>query len=154
MSIKKVKPSIFSPPQGPKVLKNSTAWCWLDNSGVIFCNGFGNQTLEVAKENIVLYTQCCEGKARPMLLDFTGMQYITREARAYYSSTELEDNRLICPALAILTTSLIEKLIANFFIGLNKSAILVKLFTDAEEAKDWLMKFVENNNSTSLLQNK
>jgi len=135
--------TLLSPLPNSRVVKMSLGSCWLDESGIIFCIALGNQTLEHAKENIASLISYNEAKGKPLLLDFSNIQSQTREAREYYASDE--SNKAVS-AVAVVTNTLIGNLIGNFFIGLNKSSFPLRLFTNVEEAKQWLMQFVDQNN--------
>ncbi len=70
----------------------------------------------------------------PMIVDTTLAKSITKEARDYFSMKGRESKVL---AFAILVNSPLSKIIANFFMGLNKPRVPVKLFTDEKLAVEW-----------------
>jgi hypothetical protein len=134
----------ITPPPTAKTIETATTCCWLDDSGIAIFIAEGTQTIENAKENMAVCRQLTSGKKTPVLLDFSNLTSMTREARAYYAS---EESSSIVSAVAIVTTSVISKLIGNFFIGLNKAAEApVKIFTNVNEAKGWLRQFIEKSN--------
>jgi len=114
---------------------------WLEQTGIIITiNNCGMQhTLENAKEQMAAFDKVYKGIPRPLIVDFTLVRSMQREARAYYSS---DDNSLKIKALAIVTGSNIGRLVGNFFIGLNSSDIPTKIFSNGEEAKKWAIQFV------------
>lgn len=72
-----------------------------------------------------------------MIVDTTLAKSITKEARDYFSMKGRESKVV---AFAILVNSPLSKLIANFFMGLNKPRVPVKLFTNEQEAINWCQK--------------
>lgn len=131
----------LSPPPNTKTISTATATCWIDEFGIAIFIAHGNQTLENAKENMAAYRQIACGKKTPALLDFSDIQFITREAREYYAS---EESSSLVLAIAIVNNSVIGKVIGNFFLGLNMNKVgaPVKLFTNVNEAKTWLRQFL------------
>lgn len=70
----------------------------------------------------------------PMIVDTTLAKSITKEARDYFS---MKGRKSKVIAFAILINSPLSKIIANFFMGLNKPRVPVKLFTKEEDAIIW-----------------
>jgi hypothetical protein len=97
--------------------------------------------LEDAKEHIEAGRELAAGLEYTLLLvDVSQIRSITRDARVYYanpSGTQDFENR----AVAILVDSPLSKVVANFFIGLNRPVTPVKLFTAESEALAWLAEF-------------
>jgi hypothetical protein len=97
------------------------------------------ETLEDAKENIATVSRINQGKPVPVLADIRAGRGIDRETREYYSSKEgLVSTR----ALALLVESPFTRVMANFFIGINKPPVPTRLFTSEEEAIAWLKTFI------------
>ena len=65
------------------------------------------------------------------------MRGIEREARAYYSSLRS------ITARALLVESPVTRVMANFFISINKPPVPTKLFTSEDQAVAWLKNFME-----------
>jgi len=63
------------------------------------------------------------------------MQGIERDARVYYSSRDFAQRTT---AVALLVGSPVTRVMANFFISINKPAIPTQLFTSEVEAVAWL----------------
>lgn len=131
--------NLILPPEDANVITLPSATIWEDKSGLIIVLANGHQTLEYAKENQESIVKLARGKKKPILIDYTNILSISREARMYYGS---EEHSVTVAACAIVINSLIGKMIANFHIGLNKATTPVKLFTDVTEAKKWLSRFI------------
>lgn len=114
---------------------------WLDKSGIAVTinNGGSEHTLEHAKEAVALYERITKQIPVPLLVDFTKVKHMTREAREYYSS---EENAKKMKALGIVTSSNIGRMVANFFIGINKVRNPVRIFNSYEEAMQWLKQYL------------
>jgi len=69
---------------------------------------------------------------------------VTSEARAAAASKEVCHNAI---AKAIVTKSLAQRLVANFFLRFNKPPVPTKLFSIEKEAMDWLKMMRKANTS-------
>ena len=78
-----------------------------------------------------------EGKSYPCFFDITQVKQSTKEARDYLAN---EGNELVA-ASAILVSSPMLKMMANFFIQVNKPKNPTRLFTSQESALEWLAHF-------------
>lgn len=85
-------------------------------------------------------------RSYPCIFDITAVKKITKEARVYLAN---EGNELVS-ASAILVSSAITKMIANFFIDVDKPKNPTRLFTDKEEALKWLEQFKSSPRSEQL----
>jgi hypothetical protein len=95
--------------------------------------------IESAKEEIKFINQLTDGKGAPCIVDITKVKSVTREARLYYSS---EVASHVISAAALLVDSQVSKVLANFFLGINKPLMPVRLFNSEEQAMEWLNKYV------------
>ena len=73
-----------------------------------------------------------------VLIDMYKVNEITKEARDYFAN---ERTASIQRVTALYISSPMSKIIGNFFMGLNKPKCPTKLFTDPQEAIDWLHTF-------------
>lgn len=78
-----------------------------------------------------------KGVAYPCLFDITKVRQSTKEARDYMAD---EGNDLVL-ASAILVTSPMLRMMANFFISVNKPKNPTRMFTDIASALEWLEQF-------------
>jgi hypothetical protein len=97
-----------------------------------------DMTLENSKEILRFTRSKCPWKLSPLYL--TGGDFMSqdKESREFNSSNEVTQ---YCSAIAFLSDSLGKKLLANFFISMNKDKIPMKFFNSAEEAFKWLSQF-------------
>ncbi|MDX5417985.1 MAG: hypothetical protein LPK09_02130 [Hymenobacteraceae bacterium] len=73
----------------------------------------------------------------PSLFDITKVKQSTKEARDYMAN---EGNAGVA-ASAILVSSPMVKMAANFYIKVNKPKNPTRMFTDRNEAVEWLKQF-------------
>ena len=96
---------------------------------------------EKAKENVDAQERVRErlGKEKTrVLIDMRLIKSISREARMYYAN---ERTASIQRATALLIGSPVSRVIANFFMGLNRPLTPTKMFTGETEAIRWLRTF-------------
>ncbi len=113
----------------------------LDSSGIAKCYVHKDYFLELedARENVEVVKKLGNGKLIPVLVDIREAKGGSKECRAYFASEEAAKIQSAC---ALLVASPLSRLIGNFFIGLNKTKFPTKLFSDEDEAMDWLKKFL------------
>ncbi len=78
-----------------------------------------------------------ENKDYPCLVDVISIKNFTKEARDYFAN---EGNEGIT-ANAILINSTVTKMMANFYIMVNKPQNPTRMFTDKKSALEWLKQF-------------
>ena len=69
----------------------------------------------------------------PILVDMRGMTALERPAREHF----LSDQGGVA-AIALLAGSAVNRMIANFFIGLRRMPVPIRSFTSQDEAVSWL----------------
>ncbi len=116
-----------------------TARYWLDDEG--FIRGVLNEgvdyRLEDAVEMMAAHRELTGGRARGLLMDIRAVRALPREVRTYFTRPEhVEVHR----AVALLVGSPLSRAIGNFFLGFNKPAMPMRLFSDEESALEWLRK--------------
>jgi len=92
-------------------------------------------TLDDSKEDLAVYKVFCKEKKRPLMVDIRNIRTIQRESRLLYSSDEAA--RYIS-ATALLVGNPVSRIMANFFLGINRAKHPVKLFTSKKQATVWL----------------
>ena len=128
-----------------KILKESST-----GTGVVrlYSNGIMHQTYkegsDLTKEDsdreMELYRkEFCKETNRPILVELDKVRTVSKESRRIYSSQETAE---IFSAAALLVGNPVSMIIGNFYLGINKSAMPVKMFTDTGEAFAWLKSFL------------
>lgn len=93
---------------------------------------------EDAVDLIEKTTAALEGKGNfPTLVLVGDARKVTRGAREFYARDPM--NAAVSSRVALVGTSSVGRVIANFFLGLNRpDTIPVRVFADIEGARAWL----------------
>ena len=92
---------------------------------------------EARKNSEIVNSLIVEGKS-PLIVDNRKIKSITKDARDRFSIKDRETN---VSAIAIIIGSSLSRMIANFYLGINKPKIPVKLFNSEEKAVQWCKTF-------------
>lgn len=85
-----------------------------------------------------------EGKPYAYLAIKGEFSEVTKEAKELLASKEIAINTV---AKALLIQSLADRIMANFYLTLNKPYVTTKIFTDKIKAVEWLQSQIEKFNS-------
>ncbi len=121
----------------PKVFDFDTAKVFLIPDGII-CIAIKDDVdilLADATEQHEAVRHFAGGKKRPVLIRTGDGGTMDKEGQAFYRSERVGEPAL---AEAIIARSLAHKLIINFLIKFDRPGRLIRMFTDEEEAVDWL----------------
>lgn len=77
--------------------------------------------------------EMCRGKQAPLLIDMATTESVSRPARAVFSK------RCDASAIALLGASPVDRVLANFFLGVHAAPVPTKFFTSHDLAVSWLM---------------
>jgi hypothetical protein len=77
------------------------------------------------------------GKRVPVLADIRQLKAMTREGRVFYGHAAETIS-----AVALLAQSPATRMVANFFLGLNRPNVPTQMFTEEEKAIAWLRHYV------------
>lgn len=110
---------------------------WIDENDICVTQVKPNAIIEIedALENSASVKKLSDGKIYPMLVNLKEIKSISKEARDHFS---MQDRTPGVSAIGILIKSPVSSIIGNFFLGLNKSSVPTKLFTNEVKAKKWL----------------
>jgi hypothetical protein len=114
-----------------------TAEVWLGDDGIIRIEVRNpcEHTLEHAKENVIAGRRAGAGVRRPLLSRVITPGPMTHEARAYYGSEEAARG---ITALAMVTSSILGRIVANLLMGLNATPVPMRLFSSEQAALLWI----------------
>lgn len=91
-------------------------------------------SIEVADARAAMakVNEVCEGDAYPMLVDMAAVASVSREARSIWS--------IPCSAsrIALLGRSPVDRVLANFFLGVHIPPCPTRFFTSRSDAMEWL----------------
>lgn len=94
------------------------------------------QILQIRETNEKL----ANGNNYVVLFEIAEFAFISKEAREYGGENELGELR---KAMAIVVKSMAHRILANFFINVNKPPTPTKVFNDKAKALEWLNKFTK-----------
>ena len=105
--------------------------------GIIYARVFPNEVITVARaiDYHELIKNISKNQPHVSVIDITGVTSISAEARAELQKNSSEWGNTL--AVALISNSLIAKMIGNFFLTMNKPTYPVKIFTDSLDAHQW-----------------
>ena len=89
-------------------------------------------TGDMARAAMALVDATNAGRERPLLVDMTGTAALAREARMVFS------RRCSASRIALLGSSPVDRVIANFALGVSAVPVPTKFFTSEPLAVSWL----------------
>jgi len=93
-----------------------------------------NIDIEAAKQIIAASTALTGTEIHCNFVDSTELLFMTNEARNYFG----QQDKSTVLAIAVLIKSKIQESIGNFYLKFSRPKIPTKLFTNEEEAHQWL----------------
>ena len=127
-------------PEKADIYKTPLSVQWFDEEG-IFCS-VTNKNIEITREELVtVFTYIKSqsgGKKICWLGDISMANSADKETREFAA----EITPSLVEALALVTDSPVSRMLGNLFIGLQKPAYPVKLFTNETEARKWLRNYI------------
>lgn len=89
-------------------------------------------TGDLAREAVVAVERICAGQRRPMLVDMVATGELTRAARVVFAQ------KSAASAIALLGKSAVDRVIANFALGVSPVPVPTRFFTAESVATAWL----------------
>lgn len=114
-----------------------TATIYADENGIlhIIMREDSRVDHEDALDNLLVVKTYTKGKKALKLIDATAKFKVEKKARELINSVDAKQTI----ARAVLKSSLISKMLLNFFNELNKHETPTKVFSDYDEAYKWLL---------------
>ena len=122
--------------------KTSQGEVWMDKDGFLYQDyPPGTEiTIENSLEELKIYrTTCCKETRRPIIVDISNIKTVSKESRDIYSSEEMGDT---VSAAALIVSNPVSRIMGNFYMGISKTKMPVRMFTRVDEAKKWLKDFL------------
>ncbi|NJM25550.1 MAG: hypothetical protein HC859_08705 [Bacteroidia bacterium] len=95
-------------------------------------------TLDIAHELIRSRLEFCDGKPMYVLIDFTNVKSVTKEARDYMNSPDGGLKGVL--GGAFLSANVVATLFINLFLKVSPPVVPAKFFTNRVDALVWLQK--------------
>jgi len=114
---------------------------FLRKDGIVFISFIKDSAMDLnsCNELYVAYTELLDEKKYPFLYVIGDYVTFTNEARNYFSTKKGSQYSRVD---AFVFTSLAHKLLANFYMKVNKPKIPTKFFNSKNEAEAWLTKYL------------
>lgn len=96
-------------------------------------------SMEAVKEMIAARQELVAGELYGVLVDGNSNFYVSKKVREEMAKYT-QHNRV---AVAVVSTNMASRLIANFFISVNKPKTPTRLFNTRKEAESWLRSHIE-----------
>lgn len=128
-------------PQNVKVHENLTSIWWIEESGIVCSIGKKDPpeiSREQSLEQIAELNAVTGGGKRCMMLDITYGRPSKREDREFLA----EELAKVIKALAMISHSALGKMLANLFFNLKPPPYPTKMFSDENEAREWLKQYL------------
>ena len=122
--------------------KTSQGEAWIDQDGILYQDyPYGTEIkLEDSLEELKIYrTAFCNGIKRPIIVDISNIKSVSKESRDIYSSEEMGD---IISAAALIVSNPVSRILGNFYMGISKTKMPVRMFATSKDAKNWLKDFL------------
>lgn len=121
------------------IVENSLVRVTFRSDGIMHIHYLTEElNLEKSKEVLAFTRAHSPWKLSPLLISGGDFMSDQKESKTFNSSQEVLQ---YCSAIAFLSDSVAKKLLANFFITLNKGKIPMRFFNTEEEALKWLSNF-------------
>ncbi len=95
---------------------------------------------EAAEQIVEERLEFTNNKPMPVLLLDSGLVKMDKSARDYMSS---DDGIRGLRAVAIILSSVVNSMLLNFLLKISRPGLPVKVFTDRDNAMEWLKTFVD-----------
>lgn len=127
-------------PDNVEIHELPTSVLWFDESGILcsVAKKVPQQTIEEAKKTMIDFLKITGGRKVCLLSDSTDSPPADKEMRDYAAEVIPE----VAKAVAIISRSAVGKMAANLFFSIKKQPYPVKMFTDENEAKEWLKQYL------------
>jgi hypothetical protein len=122
--------------------KTSQGEAWMDKDGFLYQDyPPGTEiTIEDSLGELKIYRSTfCKEVKRPIIVDISNIKTVSKESRNIYSSDEMGDT---ISAAALIVSNPVSRIMGNFYMGISKTKMPVRMFTRVDEAKKWLKDFL------------
>ncbi|MEP7092144.1 MAG: hypothetical protein ABI776_18730 [Nocardioidaceae bacterium] len=106
----------------------------MDDAGFVRLSWAHESTItgEMAREAVTRLAVFCDGRCLPMLVNMTTTKALTRPARVVFTE------KTSATRIALLGKSAVDRVIANFMLGVSGVPVPTRFFTDEPLAIAWL----------------
>jgi len=129
------RPWLLVPPEGARIIDTGAARWWIDD-GIVFNQSSvaGSVTAGHIRAGFEATKQLSGGRRCPLVAEAGPLADSTREARDLLAGPEAA--AVYC-AMGVLVNSPVARTIMNLFVRISSPPFEVRVFTSADEARDW-----------------
>ena len=123
-----------------KEIRTSNELLTLDENGIVHLRFPEKTTHDI--NSIKEHLEGCkqlnhDGQGVLLLVHFNNLVGMDKPSRKFVNTEEMVKSHKAC---AMFVSNPLAKLIANFFLGINRPNFIISSFTDENSAKEWLLK--------------
>ena len=122
--------------------KTSQGEVWMDEDGILYQDYPPGTELKLEDslgELKIYRTNFCKTVRRPIVVDISNVKTVSKESRDIYSSEEMGG---IISAAALIVSNPVSRIMGNFYMGISKTKMPIRMFTGTRDAKNWLKDFL------------
>lgn len=127
-------------PLPPEIMRssyfqNQFAEYWLEDGVLFFIYKPGtSMNLEAAKQVVKDRLEVQRGESYPVFCDMRGIKDSDKPARDYLA----KEGSSLVRSVAVLTDSPVTKIMLNFYLTISRPLVPTKMFTDKDQAIEYL----------------
>jgi len=120
-----------------RTVRNEVGEVTVREKGIVFARAFSGAEINMkeAKDYHSMVAYLSNNEPHVTVLDITGLKYISKESREFLSRNSDEWGKTV--AVALIINSFTARMVANFFLTVNKPDYPIKAFTDTLLAQQW-----------------
>lgn len=105
--------------------------------GLVYAKAFSGVeiTLKQVKEYHSMVEYLSKSEPHITVLDISGLKYMSKESREFISKRSSDWGKTL--GVALIVNSFTARMIANFFLTVNRPQYPIKVFTDSLLAQQW-----------------
>lgn len=136
----------MKPPGNTNVYESDVQTFWFDESGILCAVSKDTpRTLERQQKTYDLVKQISGNKKVCYLTEVTHVQPPDRETREYV----LTESPKLFKAVAVISNSVLGRMIANILFRMKNQPYPTKMFSNENEAKEWLKIYLHDDTNQS-----
>jgi len=119
---------------------------FIDNNGIIHQSHIPESevTLEDVKQELAMYPILNNNRKAFVLINLSNVKSVEKQARDYLGGEFISQ---YVSAVVLVAPNMMSKILGNFFLGLNKTLVPVKLCISIEDGLEWLKSQISNQQS-------
>jgi hypothetical protein len=116
-------------------IENEFVKIWIEDEVLFMIYKKEQIDLPYAKNVVETRLKISNGRSYPVFVDLNKVKGVTKDARGFLAGKEAAD---LISASALWGIHEMIKMLANFYLALNKPDVPVKFFNDKQKALEWL----------------